>query len=307
MRLAPADAADESCALMKFAGIDLEYDVVGRPIVPVLLNGHRRYLIVDTGGVYSVLDSSTADALGLRSARAGTSVIGVTGERTNRYFIVEEFVVGELRADDRTFMVSPLGPGADNEIWPAGTIGADVLSAFDVDFDFGNGTLNLFSQDHCEGQVIYWHPERVAIIPFELSSSNHVMFPVALDGVELTAMMDTGAHSTIVNRDVAERRLNVDIEAEGLTPVGTLGNDGDLVYRRKFQSLTMDGIMIETPMVRIMPDLMNSDLNRFLGLSSGSALPDVIIGMSVLSNLHVYIAYGEERLYITEASAAPSQ
>ena len=32
-------------------------------------------------------------------------------------------------------------------------------------------------------------------------------------------------------------------------------------------------------------------------------LPQIIVGMDVLSKLHVYFAQGEKKLYITEASA----
>ena len=37
-----------------------------------------------------------------------------------------------------------------------------------------------------------------------------------------------------------------------------------------------------------------------------NGLPDVILGMNVLSQMHVYIAYKERKLYITAASPQPA-
>ncbi len=37
---------------------------------------------------------------------------------------------------------------------------------YDVDFDFAVGKFNLFSKDHCDGQVVYWTRSPVAVVPF---------------------------------------------------------------------------------------------------------------------------------------------
>ncbi len=37
-----------------------------------------------------------------------------------------------------------------------GVIGTDLLGKFDVDLDIAHKKLNLFSPDHCKGQVVYW-------------------------------------------------------------------------------------------------------------------------------------------------------
>ena len=63
------------------------------------------------------------------------------------------------------------------------------------------------------------------------------------------------------------------------------------------------------PKIRILTDIVNKNADH--GLQTGShikrvsddlTLPEVIIGMDVLSRLHPYLAMGEKRLYLTEAS-----
>ena len=87
-------------------------------------------------------------------------------------------------------MIESGDQAGDSEIHRAGLIGPDILARYDIDFDFGSNKFGMFSQDHCEGQVIYWQPKVIAIIPFELERSGHISFPVTLDGVELIAMLD---------------------------------------------------------------------------------------------------------------------
>ena len=227
--------------------------------------------------------------------------MGVTGERSDDYVTIEEFQMGMVRGEDRPFMISPGDLGADSEIRSIGTIAPDILRHFDIDFDFGSSKFNMFSQDHCEGAVIYWQPKVIAIIPFELAYSGHITFPVKLDGVELTAILDTGAVSSTLNLDVAEDKLGLDFSTDERQQIGTLGDDDDGVFLHKFQFLSMEGIEISEPTLTVLPDLMSSNSRRFFGHTPSVQLPDMIVGMSVLAQLHVYIAYGEERLYITEA------
>jgi hypothetical protein len=35
-------------------------------------------------------------------------------------------------------------------------------------------------------------------------------------------------------------------------------------------------------------------------------IPDMLIGMDVLRKLHLYIAFGEAKLYVTDAAAQPA-
>ncbi len=66
----------------------------------------------------------------------------------------------------------------------------------------------------------------------------------------------------------------------------------------------MAGIEIREPTLDVLPDLMGTGLGTLFGWRTSTSLPYVIVGMSILSHLHVYIAYGEERLYITEAGGS---
>jgi hypothetical protein len=65
----------------------------------------------------------------------------------------------------------------------------------------------------------------------------------------------------------------------------------------------------------ILPNLMGSrDPNNGFRTDTRAKMvddlegrPDMLIGMNILKRLHLYIAFGEKKLYISEASSPPAQ
>ena len=292
---APAFGA-EDCTLTKVSEMQLAFDAGGRPLVPVALNGRERYLLVDTGGVYGTLDRATADALGLESRSGGMSLMNIAGETSDEFVIVDAFQFGDLHLYDRPFVIQPGSERGDSEIHPVGTIAPDILADHDINFDFGSNVLDIFLQNRCEGRVLLQAPR--AVVPFELDNGFHITFPIVLDGVELTALLDTGASGSTLNRVVAEREFGLDFSGEDAVQIGVLGEDNEEVYRHTFGEMRLGEIEVREPTLTVLPDLMVSGLGRFFG---ATRLPEIIVGMSVLSDMHIYIAYGERKLYIAEA------
>ena len=84
----------------------------------------------------------------------------------------------------------------------------------------------MFLPDHCPGQVVYWTHEFVPI-PIRLMNGGHIILPVTLNGVETHAMLDTGAGSTFVSKQLARSKLDIDPVASGDQPDGyAIGGTG---------------------------------------------------------------------------------
>ncbi len=62
-------------------------------------------------------------------------------------------------------------------------------------------------------------------------------------------------------------------------------------YRYPFATLTFEGIEVRNPNILI------------LDTGSDSRDAELIVGIGVLRQLHLYIAYGEKTLYLTGAEA----
>ncbi len=188
-----------------------------------------------------------------------------------------------------------------------GILGAEFLRNVDLDFDFAANKLNIVSQNHCEGKVVYWQAPALAILPMTINQNGGIAFRMEVDGKRVNAMLDTGASTTAMNLTTARQAFNIDVNGSDVEKVGELTGGGynASVYRRRFKSIAFEGVTINNPMVHLLPDLMS-------GQSPGApqtgslmrpdrALPDVILGMSTLSQLHLYVAYKERKVYITAA------
>lgn len=290
---APAFAANTHCTLNVAASVPMGRDSLQRPTIPVRMDGHDEHLLVDTGGVISLIAPGVVRALKAKTQpiRGGSFVIA-TGQVPTTMATIDTLQVGRLIARNAKFLVLP-----DPTAMPfgeVGSFGADFLSAWDVDFDFGNNRFNLISPKHCKGNVVYWTKSPYVARPFRLNANRHIQIEVKLDGHNLRAVVDTGSVSSAMSLDLARRLYGVK-ESELGRPHHLRGNAFGpstkqfKAFAHHFQMLNLDGIAVKNPKIELIRNLE-------LGTEQ------LIIGMSLLSKLHLYVAYREKVLYITLAN-----
>jgi Aspartyl protease len=318
-----AQALGEDCPpLTILTSVDMKIGHSGRVFVPVQLNGMQKYLMIDTGGFFSEMGEDAVGPLQLTPHHTRLTVINVNGASTDKV-VTTPFVLGNMHADAVDFMIAPppFKFGGDLED-AVGILGANMLMGYDLDLDFAGRKVNLLSQKHCDGKVVYWPADVVSVVPIEMSKDFHINVPVQLDGHRYTAMLDTGAARTVLNLEVATRDFPIkpgdaDTPERGkLTP-----SDKTAVYAHRFQSLSLEGVAISNPLLELLPDLVSSKLHHATDTVSNDThirdrsedpgLSDMILGMDILHRFHLYVAYKEKKLYITPASgpavaAAPS-
>jgi predicted aspartyl protease len=139
----------------------------------------------------------------------------------------------------------------------------------------------------------------------------HIRLPVKVDGKELTAEIDTGASNTVMMGEAAKRLFDIVPETPGNVPLNSQGMAA--AFGRVFSTLDFEGVAVQNPHVVIVPNLIGKkDPNN--GMRTGTRAkmvddiedrPDLLVGMDVLKKLHLYIAFGENKIYISEASAPP--
>jgi predicted aspartyl protease len=284
----PGARAADQCHLVKVTSVSMKTDPADGVYVAMTIAGHDENLLVDTGGWASMLSSSAVRELGLqRYAMAGRSAEMFGGKRLYEYAMVDGFKLGELTATQWPFLVMPDETTTAAE---SGTIAQDILRHYDVELDFLHAKLNLFSQDHCPGKVVYWTRDAVARVPMRIDNSGHIVIDVELDGKPLTAIVDSGVTRSVLRLEWARVAFRWTDTAPKLAPAGSLGDS----YRYSFRTLTFQDVSIANPDILLMSD----DVSR---LDRGG--PDLILGMGVLHELHVYIAYGEHALYLTSVDA----
>jgi predicted aspartyl protease len=312
----PAIAA-ECKALQRVTSLDLKDLPSGRMGVTAAIADRPETLLVDTGGAISQLTRKTVQELNLTPTRGDPTrgrvgLRGVNGALSDQQVRLPSITLGGFRQEGAYFFVAPdTNPNDNRSPEFAGILAPDFLQHFDADFDFAAHKLNLFSPDHCPGLVVYWQAPTVAVVPFNLEKGDHISFPMELDGKKVNAVLDTGAARTILNLTIAQRIFGVDVNAPDVEKVGQLnGGFSAAVYRRRFKTLSVQAVTVVNPMVFLLPDLVTGAVRQ--GPATGSligdhgGLPDVLLGMPTLSQLHVYIAYKERKLYITVSNTAPA-
>ncbi len=308
------------CAPQKIStSVDLVGAPGGVPIAPVLLAGQQKRMIIDTGAAVSLMFRPAVRQLGLQMGVSSTGVITVDGTLSTSVASTD-LILGTLRAPNFRFIVGSPARGAggaatllpDENVeipddQPLGLLGAEILQNYDADFDFPGGKLNLIDPNHCKGKVVYWPAKALAIIPFRMDKGSHITFPVTVDSKKMTAMLDTGASETTMKLNAAQTFFHVDPNAPDMEKLGEIRGDAYTasVYRRRFKTITFGDVAVSDPSIMLIPDMTKARLpvrpvtGSLLPARDRSGQEDVILGMSTLSNLHVYIAYKERNIYIT--------
>ncbi|MEP6829503.1 MAG: aspartyl protease family protein [Rhizomicrobium sp.] len=302
-------AIAETCKPLRIVNT-IQLENVGnsdRFLVPVTINGSPKKLILDTGGVLTSLGRGTIKDLGLDTMHSNVQLNDVAGNYAFAKVLVNSFDLGALHADKIKLQVAPnILEQAD------GLLSTDLFLQYDVDMDFAARRLNYFSQDHCAGKVAYWQERPVAIMPV-IVANGHLVIPVKLDGKNLNAIIDTGATQSILSLTAAKDTFGLIPDTPGLELIAT-SKDNQLLkwYKHKFSRLEFGDIAVTNPDVYVMTHqsgiedeklsirgALNDPLNRY-----GSQ--QFTLGMDVLKHLHLYIAFGERKLYISPAGTGES-
>ena len=300
---ATSGRADEACdkPLKLITSLPMTTNGKGQVTIPIGFNGVQKQFVLDTGGAFTQISAALADDLKLRQVPSPVEFYSATGN-VSKYFVrVENFTLGTLRSNSLQMVVSALP--FDGVFVPLG------FKGYDFDMDFAGSKLNVISSDHCEGKVLYWKAQAVAIIPARIEDV-HISVPVTVDGHSFKAVVDTGASTSTMTLEVAQRVFGLQPDSDALKLAGHLNGDEKApYYSHSFKSLTFDGVSVQNPQIAVVTDISNKNADHrnqtgstVRKYSDDITLPPVIVGMDILRRLHVYLASKEERLYITEAT-----
>jgi predicted aspartyl protease len=294
MLFAPAVRAAEQCPPLTIAGsVPMQVGVDGRIYVSATVNGTPVSMLIDTGGFFTELSQAVVTALNLSTFHTGFRMVGLAGDTTN-VATRASFTLGTMRSDRMDFMVmTPRHHLAPDVADAGGILAPNLFRNYDLDLDMAGRRLQLISQDHCDGKVVYWKSNALAEVPVRVTDVGHVLVPVRLDGRDLTALLDTGATVSLLNAAAAESGFGLD------RPRGRAR-----VFTHDFRSLSFAGVTVSNPRLALVPDLIRRNMGTPLR-GTESHMPDVLLGMDILQRLHLYVAYKEQKLYITPAAAPP--
>jgi predicted aspartyl protease len=285
----PALSADapQSCRLTRYATLPLKTESDGRVSVPVAIDGHDLSLLVDTGGAVATLSWEKVEEFGMRKKESSRYMIGAGGSVMSQYVSTENFSIGPLKGSGLVAYVDTRGLAAFD-----GTLGPDILRHFDVELDFANGVMQLFAPHHCPEKVVHWSDKGHVIVPVRMGHGYHIRMPVMLDGKEVMATIDSGAAATFMSMRLAKSIGIAEKSPDLKLRPGSLPTDTYKMYSYPFRALEFEGVSVRNPNIIIASNEFTTGLTG-----------DLILGVGILRQLHLYIAYEEKKLYVTPALA----
>lgn len=270
-------------------------------LIPVTVNDQPKTFQFDTGGAMTQISRKAAEDLKLDIINSNIQMYDVNGNISRKAAVADKLVVGRM-AFSRVTMPVTTFEGID------GLISSNMLVNYDIDLDFPNNTMNYISRDHCPGSVMYWKADAIGVAPMRLVDNTRLTVKVTLDGQTFDAFIDTGATKSVLSEKVAKYFFHIPLGASGDKLVDNINGDKSIkAYVHYFSKLTFGGVAIDNPQVVILEDRVNRNGdkaqqtgNRALSNNADIVLPNMVIGMNMLKDLHVYIAFGENRLYLTQ-------
>jgi hypothetical protein len=193
-----------------------------------------------------------------------------------------------------------------------GLLTAAGFRQYDMDIDFGGKQLTfLAARTGCAdpGQIVRWPHTAVAIIAMGMNGGK-MSIPVTVMGHEIEAVIDTGSERTVMRRAIAERVLGLKTDTD-MTEAGDLRDGtGRRVYQHIFPDIRFEGVVASNVPALIQEYSLVRPARRAVVTGSrlqaadtpGEVIPDLTLGMDVLSQLHIFAAFQDNKLYITPAA-----
>ena len=280
--------SDDPVCDAKPLGVVVVATLNNTPIVTLSANAHPVTLLLDTGAERTVLTPAIAERIGALPPPVTFQrrVQGIAGAVSSHEVELNSFTAGGVPIAWRRVLVAPITPPSMLSMPLDGVLGADVLSGFDVDLNLPHQRMTLYQRQSCPlGPP--WQGA-FAQISAGLSRGDRLFFPVQLDRRKLSAIIDTGAQSTILSQTAAktlgvgEQTLTRDrsTTTRGMT-AGELSS-----HIHQFSQLVVGSEKIENPQL-VVTDVTIPDA-------------DIVLAIDFLRSRRVWLSFASFQIFLAK-------
>lgn len=291
----PAQAAAPSaCKFVQLARVPLSYAGVGMSVtMDGTINGKPARMLADTGASETYVTHAGVLRFGLLSRATGRRVSGVGGESELYAARVDQFAAGPARSSATTMFVT--GSETANMAFDA-IAGARYLLQSDLEINLANKEMSFFKPIDCGStHLAYWDANAV-VVPFSHNEDQreNPRFDVMLNGVRLTAMIDSGATISSIELGAA-RRAGIDVDgpdvARGPGAAG-IGTRAVASWYASAKTFSVGDETVRNPTIAV--------------IDTGGTLPvDVLLGTDFLRSHRVLFAMSQRKIYLSYNGGTP--
>jgi predicted aspartyl protease len=203
---------------------------VGQGLAPAVdgtINGAPAVMLVDTGSFETQLTMNAVTKRNLVPHMTGRYVEGIGGMSRLYAARVSDFAIGPVKSRRNRIELYVIGETTFTPSFDA-LVGAPFLLQADLEFDLRAKHMKFFRPVDCDknSALDYWKEDTV-VVPFEFSRSQspNPHFTVVVNGKELDALIDSGAHRSFMSLGAA-KRLGIDVKSPAVTRLGDSGGIG---------------------------------------------------------------------------------
>lgn len=299
-----AAAKAPTCKLQRVTSLDMTLTPDGIT-VPVVINGTPKNFKLDLASSPTYIAQDAVDDLKLPVTDLKKPA-NYNGHPVKQTATVAKFQIGIMAADNQPISVLPAKTLKEGE---AGTLGAALLANMDFEMDFANHKFNLFSAEHCPGQVVYWTNGAAAQIPYEHDPAGHLVIAMTLDDKPIAAGI-SGNAATLMTTGTLSQMFDLHTDAPGMTKISAteagLEDSSEFpAYGYHFKTLSTAGVTIQNPQL-VVYGLRQSATCNTRGkdpMEHCIGQPDIFLGAPTLSKFHLYFSSKEKLMYLTAADA----
>jgi predicted aspartyl protease len=293
-----AGPAIAECKLLQAAEFHVTL-VNNQPLVDAEINGHPVNMLIDTGSWFTMLTRAGAKKLDLHvSSKADMRIYGIGGSDLLSNATLRVLKIGNFSNRDMVIAVSGANLGHRDYV---GIIGRDILSNYDVEFDFHNNAMRLFKAVNCKGEeFVYW--AKAYSLASRVDASG-IRVSAMLNGHKIFAELDSGVSTSIVTTEAA-KRAGVSTRREGVQPAGSIdgfARDPVQVAVATFPTLSIGDETVNNAKLRI-ADLFGPDTVVWFGSRAPVPVrkfPDMLIGADFFYSHRIFVARGRQEIYFT--------
>jgi predicted aspartyl protease len=269
-------------------------------VTRVRLNGTEMNMLVDTGAQLTIIRAAAAKRLKLEGTRLPIILTGIGGERYVDGFRAKTFEIGKLHGQNLTMMVADVADLASDQTDGNsidGILGMDFLAQYDIDLDLPENKIRLFKpirgchsaraalEEPLYTQPMYW--QGVALVA-------SAVVPVGIGGRHLLALIDSGATSTAIYRNVKYRAglTTADLARDPRSYTRGVGPRKVATVEHRVAALTIGDITIQHLPITVMDERSDDQA-------------DMLLGRDFLSRVHVWLSFSS-RTVVMQLPPRPS-
>lgn len=260
-------------------------------VIPAGINGVWVTLLVDTGAERTVLAADVVTRLGLdRDRKIVTRSTGMGGTTIANDAIIPGLVLGGVRFPLTRIAVGQFrfGPGLAVD----GLLGADILTAFDLDIDVPHSTLTLYRPRLCPNVQPPWTEPFAEVAGVHSQPPDRLLVPIKLDGVEGMGILDTGAQATTIGVRMATRL--------GLTPEAMAGDP--IVQHHGAGAGSQEARLHRFSLLQIGPAAAPEPLLSVLPVDAG--VGDALVGEDFINGRRIWLSFANRTVFIATTTPA---